>query len=145
MTSRPVGSPLTMVDIVFVSRAVLGCVYTLSACWRGEAISYTPKVKKRGSAPKGGAHSTVCFACAASETLENMCFLKYNLLMVWQSTPKVVPRSRISRSAAPFSGLLLCGYCNSMGIVSLVTAPLWRHDLEFKRTTDGNACLSKEA
>jgi len=59
-------------------------------------------VRKRGSAPKGGAHSTVGFAYTASETLES-CFVPDNLLMVWQSTPKVVPRIRISRSAAPFS------------------------------------------
>ena len=57
--------------------------------------------RKRGSAPKGGAHSTVCFACTASETPES-CFFTDNLLMLWQSTPKVVPRSWISRSAAPF-------------------------------------------
>jgi hypothetical protein len=57
--------------------------------------------EKGGSAPKGGAHSTVCFACTASETLENI-FYTDNLLMVWQSIPKVVPRSRISRSATPF-------------------------------------------
>ena len=31
--------------------------------------------RKGGSAPKGGAHSTVCFACTASETLES-CFLQ---------------------------------------------------------------------
>ena len=30
-------------------------------------------------------------------------FFIYNLLMIWQSIPKVVPRSRISRSASPFS------------------------------------------
>ena len=31
-------------------------------------------IRERGSAPKGCAHSTVCFACTASETLENMFF-----------------------------------------------------------------------
>jgi hypothetical protein len=61
-----------------------------------------PLVREGGSAPKGGAHSMLCFACTASETLENV-FFTYNLLMAWQSTPKVVPRSRISRSAASFS------------------------------------------
>jgi len=61
-----------------------------------------PELRKGGSAPEGGAHSTICFAYTAGETLENMFFTN-NLLLVWQSTPKVVPRSRISRSAAPFS------------------------------------------
>ena len=36
--------------------------------------------RKGGSAPKGGAHSTVCFACTASETLES-CFCLQKLLM----------------------------------------------------------------
>jgi hypothetical protein len=35
----------------------------------------TTGVAKRGSAPKGGAHSTIFFAYAASETLENMLFV----------------------------------------------------------------------
>ncbi len=43
-------------------------------------------LRKGGSAPKGGARSTVWFACAASETLGNM-FFTYDLLMVRQSIP----------------------------------------------------------
>jgi len=65
-----------------------------------QTLSFQTIVRERGSAPKGGAHSTVFFAYTASETLENSFFTD-NLLMVWQSTPKVAPRSRISRSAAP--------------------------------------------
>jgi hypothetical protein len=60
-----------------------------------------PLVRERGSAPKGGAHSTVCFACTAIETPENSFFTD-DLLMVRQSTPKVFPRSQISGSARPF-------------------------------------------
>ena len=64
-----------------------------------------PLIIKGGGTPKGGgAHSTVCFAGTASETLES-CLFTEESLMVWQSTPEVVPRSRISRSAAPFSYL----------------------------------------
>jgi hypothetical protein len=59
-------------------------------------------LREGGSAPKGGAHSTVCSACTTSETLES-CFFTDNLLMVWQSTPKVALAPAEGRRAQPIS------------------------------------------
>jgi len=57
---------------------------------------------EKGEALLRGVLTLRYFSHAQPASLWKAGFL-HNLLMVWQSTPIVVPRSRISRSAAPFS------------------------------------------
>ena len=58
----------------------IGVLYNTTAAQLRETLASLAAcalpVRKWGSAPKGGAQSTVGFACAGSETLENMFFYR---------------------------------------------------------------------
>ena len=60
------------------------------------------KDQRKGKRSEGGCSLYGLFRMHSQRDSGTHVF-SYHLLMVWQSTPKVVPRSRISRSAAPSS------------------------------------------